>query len=125
MVRKKSRKLDGILLLDKPRGLSSNAALQAAKRLFDARKAGHTGSLDPLADGLLPVCFGEAAKFSGYLLHAGKRYRVKARLGAQTTTGDSEGEVSETASFEHISEEAVLRILDGFLGETRQVPPMY
>src|SRR5699024_9800012 len=125
MSRKKGRMLDGILLLDKPRGLSSNAALQTARRLFNARKAGHTGSLDPLADGLLPICFGEATKFSGFLLHAGKRYRVRAKLGARTTTGDAEGEISETASFEHVTEAAVHKVLANFLGETQQIPPMY
>lgn len=125
MAREKGRKLDGILLLDKPRGCSSNAALQRARRLFAGRKAGHTGSLDPLADGLLPVCFGEATKFSGYLLHAGKRYRVRMRLGASTTTGDLEGEDVETAFFEHVSEAAIHDVLEEFRGETRQIPPMY
>ena len=89
------RALDGILVLDKPIGLSSNAALQAARRIFSARKAGHTGSLDPLASGVLPLCFGQATKVSGWLLDAAKTYEVTARLGVRTDTGDSDGEVVE------------------------------
>jgi len=89
------RRVNGILLLDKPSGMTSNAALQAVKRLYCARKAGHTGSLDPLATGLLPLCFGEATKVSGFLLDADKRYRVVCKLGERTTTGDAEGEVVE------------------------------
>src|SRR6266446_10903046 len=89
------RRIDGVLLLDKPRGLSSNAALQGAKRLYRAQKAGHTGTLDPLATGLLPICFGEATKFAQLLLEADKAYAVTVRLGATTTTGDAEGEVTQ------------------------------
>lgn len=125
MGRRKGRKLDGILLLDKPRGCSSNAALQRVKRLFDARKAGHTGSLDPLASGLLPVCFGEATKVSGFLLDADKRYWVRARLGEQTATGDAEGEIIRTCDFEHLRHEDVDKVLPDFRGELTQVPPMY
>ena len=87
------RRVNGILLLDKPPGLTSNAALQVVKKMFAARKAGHTGSLDPLATGLLPLCFGEATKISGFLLDADKDYRVTCKFGERTTTGDAEGEV--------------------------------
>lgn len=125
MGRRKGRHLNGILLLDKPRGDSSNAALQTVKRLFQARKAGHTGSLDPLASGLLPICFGEATKVSGFLLDADKRYWVRARLGEQTTTGDAEGEVIHTAPVDHLSEASVRAALDDFTGEIDQIPPMY
>ena len=96
--RRRGRPVSGILLLDKPRGLSSNAALQRAKRLFQAAKAGHTGSLDPLATGVLPLCFGEATKFSQYLLNADKRYSATILLGERTDTCDAEGEVLETCS---------------------------
>src|SRR5687767_10447162 len=89
------RRVDGFLLLDKPIGASSNAVLQRAKRLFRAQRAGHTGTLDPLASGLLPLCFGEATKFAGELLDAGKAYRASVVLGRRTTTGDAEGEVIE------------------------------
>src|SRR6476469_4934721 len=89
------RAVDGVLLVDKPRGLSSNAALQHAKRLFNAAKAGHTGTLDPLATGLLPICFGEATKFAQLLLDSDKTYVVTIRLGTTTTTGDAEGEVTQ------------------------------
>ena len=123
MGRKTGRPLTGILLLDKPCGLSSNAALQQVKRLFRARKAGHTGSLDPLASGLLPICFGEATKVSGFLLDADKRYWVKARLGIATTTGDAEGEpVQECPA---IDGALLRRTLPDFVGERDQVPPMY
>lgn len=125
MARRKGRRLDGILLLDKPRGLSSNAALQRVKHLFQARKAGHTGSLDPLASGLLPICLGEATKVSGFLLDADKRYWVKARLGVQTTTGDAEGEPVRECPVEAVSAEGLQRILPQFLGDHDQVPPMY
>lgn len=119
------RDVDGILLLDKPEGLTSNAALQRARRAFRARKAGHTGSLDPLASGLLPVCFGQATKASGMLLDADKTYCVSIALGGRTTTGDREGEVVEQAPVPELTEELVRRIAAGFLGESQQVPPMY
>lgn len=119
------RDVDGILLLDKPEGLTSNAALQRARRAFRARKAGHTGSLDPLASGLLPVCFGQATKASGMLLDADKTYHVSIALGERTATGDREGEVVERAPVPALSEESVRRIAAGFLGESQQVPPMY
>ncbi len=117
--------VDGILLLDKPEGLTSNAALQRVRRAFRARKAGHTGSLDPLASGLLPVCLGQATKASGMLLDADKTYRVTIALGARTATGDREGEVVERAPVPDLDDAAVRRIAAGFLGESQQVPPMY
>jgi tRNA pseudouridine55 synthase len=117
--------VDGILLLDKPEGLTSNAALQRARRAFRARKAGHTGSLDPLASGLLPVCFGQATKASGMLLDADKTYRVSIALGERTATGDREGEVVERAPVPELSADSVRRVASGFLGESQQVPPMY
>ena len=119
------RDVDGVLLLDKPEGLTSNAALQRARRAFRARKAGHTGSLDPLASGLLPICFGQATKASGMLLDADKTYRVWIALGERTTTGDREGEVVECAPVPELGEESIRRIAAGFLGESQQVPPMY
>ncbi len=125
MRRAKGRRVNGILLLDKPCGCSSNAALQRVKRLFDARKAGHTGSLDPLASGLLPICFGEATKVSGFLLDADKRYWARARLGEQTATGDAEGEIVRRCEFEHVTRADVEQVLPDFRGEIEQVPPMY
>ncbi|HIP53457.1 MAG TPA: tRNA pseudouridine(55) synthase TruB [Chromatiales bacterium] len=123
--RKQGRNISGILLLDKPLGISSNDALQRVKRLFQARKAGHTGSLDPLATGLLPICFGKATKISAFLLDAEKYYQVRVRLGVTTTTADSEGEVVETAPVEGITEADVDRVLGDFRGEIEQLPPMY
>jgi len=121
----KGRNISGVLLLDKPQGGSSNHALQKVKRLFGAAKAGHTGSLDPLATGMLPVCFGEATKISAFLLDADKRYHLKCQLGVSTTTGDTEGEVVETLDVSAISQQAVEKVLPTFLGEIEQVPPMY
>lgn len=123
--RPRGRDVNGILLLDKPLGISSNAALQQAKRLFKAQKAGHTGSLDPLADGLLPLCFGNATKISGFLLDADKRYWVRVKLGVTTTTADAEGEVLDTRPAEHITEQDILDTLPGFTGVIQQLPPMY
>jgi len=123
--RAQGRNISGILLLDKPRGLSSNGALQRVKRLFRAAKAGHTGSLDPLATGLLPVCLGSATKISAFLLDADKRYRVRIRLGQATTTADAEGEVIRTASTEGVTEPTLRSALEGFLGTISQLPPMY
>jgi tRNA pseudouridine55 synthase len=119
------RRVNGILLLDKPSGMTSNAALQAVKRLYRARKAGHTGSLDPLATGLLPLCFGEATKISGFLLDADKRYRVVCKLGERTATGDADGEVLERQPVEGITGAGLRQVLEGFVGEIEQVPPMY
>jgi tRNA pseudouridine55 synthase len=123
--RRRGREVNGILLLDKPVGLSSNQALQRVKRLFDAQKAGHTGSLDPLATGLLPLCLGYTTKFSAFLLDADKRYRVLVRLGETTETADAEGEVIATAPVEGITEAMVLEVLSEFVGLIEQLPPMY
>jgi tRNA pseudouridine55 synthase len=119
------RALDGVLLLDKPVGLSSNDALMAAKRLFLALKAGHTGTLDPLASGLLPLCFGEATKFSQDLLDADKTYEATMRLGIRTSTGDAEGEVLETRAVVNVDEASLAAALARFRGEIVQVPPMH
>lgn len=119
------RDVSGILLLDKPSGITSNAALQAVKRLFQARKAGHTGSLDPLANGLLPVCLGEATKLSGFLLEADKRYRTVIRLGIRTTTGDAEGETLLTRDVTAIDRARVDEAVARFRGEIEQTPPMH
>lgn len=119
------RPVTGILLYDKPAGITSNTALQQVKRLYQARKAGHTGSLDPLATGLLPLCLGEATKVSAFLLDADKRYQVQVRLGSATNTADSEGEVMATAPWEQIMEEHIRALLPSFLGTIEQTPPMY
>ncbi len=122
--RRKGLKIDGVVLLDKPVGLSSNAALQKVRRALNAHKAGHTGTLDPLASGLLPLCFGDATKFSADLLHAEKEYETTIRFGVKTTTGDAEGEVvserEPTFDYQTFSE-----VLEKFRGEIEQVPPMY
>ena len=119
------RDVDGIVLLDKPEGLSSNAALQRVRRAFGARKAGHTGSLDPLASGLLPVCLGQATKACGLLLDADKTYRFRIAFGRRTTTGDREGEVVEEADVPALDDAALRRAAARFLGDIDQVPPMY
>lgn len=119
------RSVDGILLLDKPIGLTSNAALQTVKRLYQAAKAGHTGSLDPLASGLLPICLGEATKLSGFLLNADKSYQFTCRLGIVTATGDAEGEVTATRPVGLLSREQVEAALQRFTGVIEQIPPMY
>ncbi|MDZ4098887.1 MAG: tRNA pseudouridine(55) synthase TruB, partial [Methylophilaceae bacterium] len=118
------RAIDGVLLLDKPLGLSSNQALQQVKRLYQAAKAGHTGSLDPLATGLLPICLGEATKFSHFLLDADKSYRALVNLGSTTTTGDAEGEVLERFGLS-VNQDDVRRVIKQFIGPIEQVPPMY
>jgi tRNA pseudouridine55 synthase len=118
------RPIDGVLLLDKPAGISSNQALQKAKHLFMAAKAGHTGSLDPFATGLLPLCFGEATKFSHYLLDADKTYAATLQLGATSTTGDTEGEILSGPQV-NVTSAQIEAVLQGFLGEISQVPPMY
>lgn len=113
-----------MLLLNKPVGITSNAALQKAKWLLNAKKAGHTGTLDPFADGLLPLCFGEATKFSAYLLEADKRYRAVLHLGVTTSTGDPEGEILETRGVA-VDAGDILAVLPRFTGEIEQVPPMH
>ena len=123
--RRKGRPVDGILVLDKPLGMSSNRALQNSKHLYFAAKAGHTGSLDPLATGVLPLCFGEATKFSRFLLEADKAYTSTFVLGVETATGDSEGEETGRADASHLDEAQIEQALDGFRGEIEQVPSMY
>jgi tRNA pseudouridine55 synthase len=123
--KKSGRQVNGILLLDKPKGISSNKALQQVKNLYKAQKAGHTGSLDPLATGVLPVCLGEATKVSGFLLDADKKYRVVIKLGEKTTTADAEGEVIASASTASVSESAINDVLPEFTGVQFQLPPMY
>jgi tRNA pseudouridine55 synthase len=115
----------GILLLDKPRGLSSNAALQRVRRLFNGEKAGHAGSLDPLATGMLPICLGEATKIAGDIVAGAKRYRFTVDLGRSTATGDAEGEVTGEAPVPELTSTGVEQVLRGFLGSRTQVPPMY
>jgi tRNA pseudouridine55 synthase len=117
--------VDGIVLLDKPEGISSNAALQRVRRAFGARKAGHTGSLDPLATGLLPVCLGQATKASALLLDAGKTYVFRVALGRSTTTGDREGTTVEEADVPELHMAEIRARAAVFLGESMQVPPMY
>ncbi|MCU7799929.1 MAG: tRNA pseudouridine(55) synthase TruB [gamma proteobacterium symbiont of Lucinoma myriamae] len=123
--RKKGRLVNGILVLDKPTGISSNGALQKVKRLYQAQKAGHTGSLDPLATGVLPICLGEATKVSHYLLDADKRYRAKCVLGSVTTTGDSDGDIIDTKPIPNLNKSQILDLLASFEGEQDQTPPMF
>lgn len=121
----RSEQVDGMLLLNKPAGLTSNQALQRVKRLLNASKAGHTGSLDPSATGMLPLCFGEATKVCAFLLDADKTYRVTARLGTATDTGDADGSEIATADVPELTAGQWSEILQGFLGASMQVPPMY
>ncbi len=123
--RRFDRDVDGILLLDKPIGLSSNAALQQARGIYRALKAGHAGSLDPLASGMLPVCFGQATKVCAFLLDARKTYRFTAKLGERSDTGDAEGAIVETQSVPALTDQQVTAALTSFLGESKQIPPMY
>jgi tRNA pseudouridine55 synthase len=118
------RDLDAVLIIDKPRGISSNDALQQVKRLYQARKAGHCGSLDPLATGVLPVCLGQATKFSGYLLGADKVYLAHCQLGQTTTTADAEGEVIATKPVD-VTTAQVLDALQTLTGNINQIPPMH
>ena len=122
---KKGRDINGVLLLDKSSGCSSNSALQDVKYLFNASKAGHTGSLDPLASGLLPVCFGQSTKIAQFLLDGDKRYFVRGKLGQVSDTGDSEGKLSEYGSTKDVDEPTIKSTLLNFVGEIKQVPPMY
>ena len=118
------KQVDGVLLLDKPIGLTSNDALQKARRLFSAAKGGHTGTLDPLATGLLPLCFGEATKFSADLLDADKTYEAELKLGVTTDSGDAEGEIIATAAVD-VAESDISRVLPQFTGDIEQIPPMH
>jgi len=122
--KRKGRAINGVLLLDKPHGLSSNHALQTVKRIYFAQKAGHTGALDPLATGMLPICLGEGTKFSQYLLDTDKTYQVTAKLGIRTTTSDAGGEVVSEKAVK-VSDEQLAMALDTFRGTTKQVPSMY
>lgn len=119
------RTVNGILVLDKPRGITSNAALQIVKRLFKAKKAGHSGSLDPIASGLLPICFGEATKLAQLLLDSEKHYILTAKLGQRTTTGDSEGEILSESAVPPFSSEDLEKALENFRGNIFQVPSMF
>lgn len=122
----RGREVDGILLLDKPAGMTSNDVLQVVKRMFNAAKAGHTGSLDRPATGMLPICFGEATKFTSYLLNADKHYRAHCHLGAETTTGDAEGEITVTHEIPAgLSALEIREAIGAFRGQVRQIPPMH
>lgn len=123
--RRKGRDVHGILLLDKPAGMSSNQAVQKVRWLFQARKAGHTGTLDPFATGLLPICLGEASKTAGFMLDADKTYEARARLGVATDTGDIEGGILREAAVPELDEAAIDAVLERFLGPVTQIPPMY
>jgi len=124
-MRRNADLVDGLLLLNKPPGMTSNRALQIVRRLLNAKKAGHTGSLDPSATGMLPLCFGEATKVCAYLLDADKTYRVTARLGSATDTGDADGAEIATAEVPELSLDEWDEIMQGFMGESMQIPPMY
>lgn len=123
--RKSALNIHGVVLLDKPVGISSNRALQKVRGIFQAKKAGHTGSLDPFATGMLPICLGEASKTAAFMLEAGKAYRATARLGEATTTGDVEGEPIQTCPVPDIKEADLRQALAGFVGDIEQVPPMF
>lgn len=122
---RRGRDVDGVLVLDKPGGMSSNDAVQRAKRLFKARKVGHTGSLDPLATGVLPLCFGEATKFSQFLLESDKKYWARIKLGVRTDSGDADGQVIGTSPVVGITRERIEAVLEKYRGEIEQVPSMF
>jgi tRNA pseudouridine55 synthase len=124
-VKRIRRPIDGILLLDKPQGMSSNQALQRVKYLYQAEKAGHTGSLDPLATGLLPICLGEATKYSQHLLDANKVYRTRMRLGQKTTTADAEGDITQECAVPFFDDATIEKVLAQFRGTIQQIPSMY
>ncbi len=123
--RRRGRPVNGVLVLNKPQGISSSDAVQQVKRLYDAQKVGHTGSLDPLATGVLPLCFGEATKFSQFLLTSDKKYWTRIKLGVATETGDAEGEVLQTSDASHVTREDVEAALAAFRGDIQQIPSMY
>jgi tRNA pseudouridine55 synthase len=125
MRRRRGLDIHGVVLLDKPVGISSNRALQKVRGIFQARKAGHTGSLDPFATGMLPICLGEASKTAAFMLEAEKQYRATSLLGQATTTGDVEGEVIQTCPVPDITPDKLTEALEQFTGEIEQVPPMY
>ncbi len=122
---KKGRNINGVILLDKASGISSNKALQQVKHLFFANKAGHTGSLDPLASGILPICLGQATKVAQFLLDDDKRYFVRGKLGELTDTGDSEGQIISTQDISEVTKDKLQIVVDSFIGEIEQIPPMY
>ena len=122
---RRGRDINGVLILDKPPGMTSNDALQSVKRIFNAKKAGHTGSLDKPATGVLPICFGEATKFTSYLLNADKSYTALCKLGEITTTGDADGEVIASHDVPNITRTDIDRVLKRYTGEIMQVPPMH
>ena len=122
---RKINKINGILLLDKPTGMTSNKALQITKHIFEAEKAGHTGSLDPIATGILPICFGQATKVSQYLIESSKTYQVIVKLGIKTTTGDREGSVVVEEKYKRIKQEKIDKVLKIFIGKSEQLPPMF
>ena len=122
----KKNNVHGILLLDKPKGITSNKALQKVKNIYNAKKAGHSGTLDPLATGLLPICFGSATKTVPYLMDSSKTYNVIAKLGEKTTTGDSEGKIINVSDVEiKITSHKLNKVLSSFLGINKQIPPMH
>jgi tRNA pseudouridine55 synthase len=123
--RKHGLDIHGVVLLDKPVGISSNRALQKVRGMFKARKGGHTGSLDPFATGMLPICLGEASKTAAFMLEAGKRYLATARLGEATTTGDVEGQIIKTCPLAELDSESITRVFNQFVGQISQIPPMY
>ena len=123
-IKRLKRDISGVLLLDKPLGMTSNQAMLKVRHLYQAEKAGHTGSLDPLATGLLPICLGEATKFANFLLDADKSYRASVKLGITTTTADAEGEIVDQQAV-HVSLEQVQQVLTQFTGEIQQTPPIY
>jgi tRNA pseudouridine55 synthase len=125
MTRKRGLDIHGIVLLDKPAGISSNRALQKVRGIFQARKAGHTGSLDPFATGMLPICLGEASKTAAFMLEAGKRYEATARLGEATATGDLEGRIIQSCPVPEIDPENLAGVMEQFVGKIEQIPPMY
>jgi len=126
-MQKRNIKLDvnGLILVNKPRGMSSNQALTAIKKKFHPRKAGHTGTLDPLATGLLPICLGQATKFSSYLLDEQKTYQATIQLGYTSSTGDAEGEITPISPNSNLSKDDIYQVLEDFKGEISQLPPMY
>ena len=124
-VKKQWQIVNGIVLLDKPEGLTSNGILQKIRRFYSAKKAGHTGALDPFATGLLPICFGEATKVSGLLLDSDKKYIATLKLGIGTNTGDKDGEIILEKSLPKLSEQTILSVFEDFTGDIKQVPPMY
>ncbi|MDG2276684.1 MAG: tRNA pseudouridine(55) synthase TruB [Pseudomonadales bacterium] len=123
--RRRGRPVNGMLIVDKPQGISSNDVVQKAKRLFGAQKVGHTGSLDPLATGVLPLCFGEATKFSQFLLSSDKKYWVRIKLGVATDTGDADGEVIARSEASHVTAVDVEGTLNSFRGDIEQIPSMF